>query len=332
MRALPAQSKGGGSEGGRKPPSEVRATDPVERFLQYLAVERGASAHTLRSYRTDFDQFAAFLARRGISRLGAADARSIRAYLAWLHDRRLSRATITRKLAALRSGFSFLARRGLMHRNPAREVGTPRLAQRLPSFLPVDEAWGLLESPVPDTIQGRRDRAILEVLYATGLRVAELCGLDLADVDPFQRSVRVVGKGNKERIVPVGDQALRALDAYLDVRPPGDGPLFQNGRGGRLTVRSVHRIVKARALIAGIARPVSPHTLRHTFATHMLDQGADLRLIQDLLGHSRLSTTQKYTHVSADRLMKVYDAAHPRAQLKGAPRSPSTPGDGRERA
>ncbi len=287
--------------------------DPVEMFLQYLAVERGASAHTLRSYRTDFNQFAAFLACRKGVQLAAVDARTIRAYLAWLHTQQLSRTTIARKLAALRSGFRFLTRRGVIARNPAREMGTPRLPKRLPSFLPIDEAWGLLESPELETVQGKRDRAILEVLYAIGLRVAELCGLDRADLDRFRGTVRVLGKGNKERIVPIGDQALSALDGYLALRPTGDGPLFQNLRGGRLTVRSVHRIVKARALSAGLARPVSPHTLRHTFATHMLDQGADLRLIQDLLGHSRLSTTQKYTHVSADRLTKVYDAAHPRA-------------------
>ncbi len=311
-RALPAQSKGGGSEGGQSPPPSCM-TDLVETFLQYLTVERGASAHTLRSYRTDFEQFTAFLARRGVKRLADVDSRTIRAYLSWLYTQRLSRTTLARKLAVLRSGFRFLARRGLVPRNPAREVGSPRLPQRLPSFLPVDEAWGLLESPAPDTIRGKRDRAILELLYATGLRVGELCGLDRADLDRFQGTVRVLGKGNKERIVPVGDQALRVLDAYLAVRPAGDGPLFQNLRGGRLTVRSIHRIVTARARGAGIARPVSPHTLRHTFATHMLDQGADLRLVQDLLGHSRLSTTQRYTHVSADRLMKVYDAAHPRA-------------------
>jgi len=291
----------------------------VEAFLQYLAVERGASAHTLRSYRTDFEQFTAFLARRGVKRLADVDSRTIRAYLSWLYTQRLSRTTLARKLAVLRSGFRFLTRRGLIPRNPAREVGSPRLPQRLPSFLPVDEAWELLESPGPDTIRGMRDRAILELLYATGLRVGELCGLDRSDLDRFQGTVRVLGKGNKERIVPVGDQALRTLDAYLAVRPAGDGPLFQNLRGGRLTVRSVHRIVMARARSAGIARPVSPHTLRHTFATHMLDQGADLRLVQDLLGHSRLSTTQKYTHVSADRLMKVYDAAHPRAHPEGTP-------------
>lgn len=294
-----------------------RAESLVERFLQYLAVERGASAHTLRSYRSDFAQFTAFLARRGIRRLEMTDSRVIRAYLAWLHTRGLSRSSIARKLAALRSGFRFLTRRGYLSRNPAREAGKLSLPKRLPSFLPIDEAWELLESPLPDTVRGKRDRAILELFYATGLRVAELCRLDQPDLDRSQGTVRVIGKGNKERIVPVGDQALCALDAYLAVGRAGDGPLFQNRGGGRLTVRSVHRIVRARAKGAGIPRPVTPHTLRHTFATHMLDQGADLRLIQELLGHSRLSSTQKYTHVSAERLMKVYDAAHPRAHPGG---------------
>ncbi|MBI4610577.1 MAG: tyrosine recombinase XerC [Candidatus Rokubacteria bacterium] len=293
----------------------------VETFLQYLDVERGASPHTLRSYRADLGEFTAFLARHKLARLADVDARAIRAYLVWLHSRGLSRTTIARKLAALKSGFRFWARRGVIPRNPAREVGTPRVPKRLPAFLPIDEAWALLESAAPDTVQGKRDRAILEVFYATGLRVAELCGVDRGDLDRFQGTVRVVGKGNKERIVPLGDHALRALDAYLAVRPSGEGALFQNLRGGRLTVRSVHRIVKGRARGAGIARPVTPHALRHTFATHMLDQGADLRLIQDLLGHSRLSTTQKYTHVSADRLMKVYDAAHPRAHPGEVPTS-----------
>lgn len=291
--------------------------DPVEQFLRYLGVERGASEHTLRSYRSDFAQFRSFLDRQGIKSLAAVDARMVRAYVAWLHARRLSRTSIARKLGALRSGFRFLVRRGRLARNPVQGVATPRLPKRLPSFLPIDEAWALLEASAPDTLPAKRDRAILELLYAAGLRVAELTRLDHSDLDRFHGTVRVVGKGNKERIVPVGDQALAAIDAYLAGRPPADGPLFRNLRGGRLTVRSVHRIVKGRARQAGIARPMSPHALRHTFATHMLDGGADLRLIQELLGHSRLSTTQRYTHVSADRLMKVYDAAHPRAHPEG---------------
>ncbi|MFQ5828932.1 MAG: tyrosine recombinase XerC [Candidatus Methylomirabilia bacterium] len=288
-------------------------SDPVEAFLQYLAVERGASAHTLRSYRTDLAEVRAFLAKSKITGLEQVDSRAVRAYLAWLHGRGLSRSSIGRKLATLRSCLRFLTRRGVLKRNPAREVGSPKLPHRLPSFLPVDEAWALFQSPAPGSARGKRDRAILELLYATGVRVEELCRLDVVDLDRAQGTIRVFGKGSKERIVPVGDRALEAVDTYLQARPPGNAPVFLNRRGGRLTVRSVHRIVRASGRAAGLARPVSPHTLRHTFATHLLDAGADLRLIQDLLGHSRLSTTQRYTHVSADRLMAVYDAAHPRA-------------------
>jgi integrase/recombinase XerC len=284
-------------------------TDPVEAFLRYQAVERGASAHTLRSYRTDLSQFRRFLAARQIGQLAHVDARLLRQYLARLYEAGLSRVSIARKLAAIRSCLAFLTRRGGLAKNPAREVASPRLPKRLASFLPIDEATVLLEHPA-----AARDRAILEMLYATGARVAEFCALDLADVDGAGDTIRVRGKGAKERVIPVGDAALQALAAYLRVRGNADGPLFENVRGGRLTARSVHRIVKARSRAAGLTRRVTPHTLRHTFATHMLDAGADLRLIQDLLGHSRLSTTQRYTHVSADHLMRVYDSAHPRAR------------------
>jgi len=296
-------------------------TDAVEAFLQYQAVERGASAHTLRSYRTDLAQFRRFLAARHVGRLAHVDARLLRQYLARLYEAGLSRASIARKLAAIRSCLAFLTRRGGLPRNPAREVSPPRLPKRLVSFLPIDEATVLLECPASAAAPPAeaRDRAILEMLYATGARVAELCGLDLADVDRGGGTIRVRGKGAKERMIPVGDAALQALDAYLGAHGQADGPLFRNLRGGRLTVRSVHRIVKARSRAAGLTRRVTPHTLRHTFATHMLDAGADLRLIQDLLGHSRLSTTQRYTHVSADHLMRVYDSAHPRAHPEGAP-------------
>lgn len=288
-------------------------TNPVGAFLQYQAVERGASAHTLRSYRTDLRQFVRFLSAREIRRIEEVDARLLRAYLAWLYHAGLSRASVARKLSAIRSFLAFLTRRGRLRKNPAREVGTPRLPKKLVSFLPIDEAVGLLDRPPATSLGGQRDHAIVELLYATGARVAELCGLDVADLDRSRGTIRVRGKGSKERIIPVGDPALRAVNAYLALQGEGEGPLFRNLRGGRLTVRSVHRIVRARARAAGLTRRVSPHTLRHTFATHLLDAGADLRLIQDLLGHSRLSTTQHYTHVSADHLMKVYDAAHPRA-------------------
>lgn len=285
----------------------------VGSFLEYLGVERGASPHTLRSYAADLTEFTRFLADERIGGLPDADTRAVRAYVARLHQRRLSKATIARKLAAVRSCFRFLARRGALPANPARQVRSPRLGRRLPSFLPVDEATVLLNAPPEPSAAGARDRALLELLYASGLRVAEGCGLDLDDLDEARRTVRVVGKGDKERVVPVGETALEALAAHLAMRGRRHGPLFLNARGGRLTPRSAHRIVRARARLAGIDQRVTPHTLRHSFATHMLGAGADLRLIQELLGHSRLSTTQRYTHVSPEHLMRVYDRAHPRA-------------------
>ena len=287
--------------------------DPVPAFLQYLAAERGASPHTLRSYAADLAELRGFLRTAKVASLAAADARTLRAYLAWLHGRGLAKSSIARKLATARSCFRFLARRGLVAANPARQVASPRLPKRLPSFLPIDESNELLDASHGATLSGRRDHAILELLYASGLRVAECCGLDLEDLDRRHGTVRVLGTGGKERMVPVGDEALAAVEAYLSLRGEAGGPLFRNVRGGRLTTRSVHNIVRRRAREAGIDRRVTPHTLRHTFATHLLGAGADLRLIQELLGHSRLSTTQRYTHVSPEHLMKVYDAAHPRA-------------------
>ena len=287
--------------------------DSVAQFLDYLDHERGASPHTLRGYATDLAEFRTFLARQGVRELARADSRAIRAWLAWLHDRKLAKSSIARKLATVRSCFKFLARRGAVELNPARQVRSPKLPKRLPSFLPKDESKDLLDLEPERSEAGLRDRALLELLYASGLRVAECCGLDRDDVDRQQGTVRVMGKGGKERVVPAGDAALQAVDAWLAVRGEERGPLFTNSRGGRLTTRSVHRIVKSRARAAGIDRRVTPHTLRHSFATHMLGEGADLRLIQELLGHSRLSTTQRYTHVSPEHLMKVYDASHPRA-------------------
>ena len=288
--------------------------DPAAEFLRYLDLQRGASRHTLRGYATDLAEFRAFLVPRGHRRPrrrrcpGHPGAGS-----PWLHDRKLAKSSIARKLATVRSCFRYLARLGVVEFNPARQVRSPRLPKRLPSFLPKDESKGLLDAETERSEAGLRDHALLELLYATGLRVAECCGLDLDDVDRRRGAVRVMGKGGKERVVPVGDAALEALDAWLSVRGEERGALFTNSRGGRLGTRSVHRIVKRRARAAGIDRRVTPHTLRHTFATHMLGEGADLRLIQELLGHSRLTTTQRYTHVSPEHLMKVYDSAHPRA-------------------
>lgn len=289
--------------------------DPaVAAFLRTLAVERGASVHTVRGYRADLQDCAAFLARRRLGPLVAADARVLRAYLGDLHGRGLRRASIARRLAALRSFFRFLQRRGRVRANPAAELATPRLPRSLPEYLPVDELDALLRAAAARGSAALRDRAVLETLYATGLRVAELARLDVGDVDLMEGLVRVTGKGGRERIVPLGRQAVEAIRAYLATGHPGQGPLFRNRRGGRLTVRSLHRLIGACARAAGLARRVTPHTLRHTFATHLLDAGADLRLIQELLGHARLGTTQRYTHVSTERLMRVYDAAHPRAR------------------
>jgi len=297
-----------------KPSGGERGGPAVAAFLRYLLTERAASAHTVRSYRADLRDCVAFLERRRLGVLPDADARVIRGYLADLHERGLARSSIARRLATLRSFFRFLVRRGLARANPAREVRTPSLPGRLPGHLPIDQSEALFRQQFGDDEASRRDRAILEVLYASGVRVAELAGLDVEDVDLREGGVRVLGKGRKERVVPLGAKAVEALRAYLGTREGGRGPLFRNSRGGRLTARSLHRVVRARARAAGLAGRVTPHTLRHTFATHLLDAGADLRLIQELLGHARLTTTQRYTHVSADRLAKVYDAAHPRAR------------------
>lgn len=285
-------------------------TDPLGMFLRYLEVEKDASPHTLRGYRSDLDQFRRYLADTGVDRLEDVDARVVRGWLARLHARGLDPGSVARKLAAVRSWFRFLVRRGQLPRSPAADIRGPRLPRKLVSFLPVDETAALLDDPALRA----RDAAILELLYATGLRVSELAGLDVDDVDRVQRTVRVLGKGRRERMVPFGARAARALDAYLGLRGGAEGPLFLSGRGRRLGVRSLHDIVRRHARRAGISRRVSPHTLRHTFATHLLDAGADLRLIQDLLGHRRLATTQRYTHVGSAQLMRVYDAAHPRAR------------------
>lgn len=286
---------------------------PVMAFLRHLAVEKNASPHTLRSYRSDLTDFERHLAGQSLT-LVAADTRAVRGWLAALHGRGLDPASVSRKLAAVRSLYRFLVRRGAVDGNPARELRGPRLTRKLVSFLPIDEATAVVGGRHLGGAARARDVAILELLYATGLRVSELASLDLGSLDRERRTVRVVGKGRKERMVPYGGAAAQALEAYLGPRAAERGPVFTSARGGRLGVRSIRAIVTRAAGAAGVTRRVSPHTLRHTFATHLLDAGADLRVIQELLGHSRLSTTQRYTHVGADQLMKVYDAAHPRSR------------------
>jgi integrase/recombinase XerC len=298
---------------------------PVAAFVRHLEVEKNASPHTVRAYQRDLQDFA-----QRVGDLADVTARDVRGWLAALHAAGLDAVSVARKLAAVRSLFRFLVRRGVVARNPAREVRAPRLGRKLVAFLPIDEATAVVEARHVGGASRARDVAIVELLYATGLRVSELTGLDLAALDQDGRTVRVLGKGGKERIVPYGAAAAGALEGYLGPRADGKGPVFLNHRGRRLDARSIRTIVKRVAMAAGVARRVSPHTLRHTFATHLLDAGADLRMIQELLGHSRLSTTQRYTHVGADQLMRVYDAAHPRAQSRALPaersREPSRTG------
>ncbi len=300
----------------------------IEEYLRYLVAERNASPHTLRNYRTDLRQFLAYLGERqgGAPSVQAVDALAVRGFLARLHAERLARTSIARKLAALRAFFRFLCRSGRLSANPAALVQSPRLPVRTTPHLSVDQAFQLLAAARPSRgadALACRDRAILEVLYAAGLRVGELVGLDLSDVDAEAGLVRVMGKGRKERIVPIGKPALQALAAYLAVRGElaargtAGAALFLNARGGRLTERSVSRVVLRFLLRSGLGKRITPHGLRHSFATHLLSAGADLRAIQELLGHARLSTTQRYTHVGLDRVLQVYDDAHPRARVAG---------------
>jgi integrase/recombinase XerC len=292
----------------------------IDRFQQYLAVERNVSKHTCAAYRRDLAEFREFLAGHGgvdAAVLSRIDHLLLRRYLAELHKRN-QRTSIARKLSALRTFFRYLVREGVLTANPAEVMATPKRNRYLPKTLSVDEASALMERGHGVTTLALRDRAILELLYSSGLRVSELTGLNVEGLDLRENLVRVLGKGNKERIVPVGAKAHAALAAYLEARGlVGDeAPLFVNHRGGRLTPRSVQRHLKTRLLKAGVLKDISPHALRHSFATHLLDGGADLRAIQELLGHASLSTTQRYTQVSVDQLMAVYDKAHPRSRKK----------------
>lgn len=301
----------------------------VEQFLEHLRYERNVSAHTLRNYRIDLEQFLDHLAgaainqKRTIPALEQIDHLTIREWLASLHSAQKSKSSIARKLAALRTFFQFLVREGLLELNPAKLVSTPRQEKKLPNHLSVEEAVRFIETPDTDSDLGKRDRAILELMYATGVRVAELTTMNLGDIDFRSQLIRVTGKRRKQRVVPFGDPAGDALRGYLKIREKflfnapvskrDEEALFLNYQGTRITTRSVGRMVdKYIRLCAGIHN-ISPHALRHSFATHLLDSGADLRDIQELLGHARLSTTQVYTHVSMEKLIEVYDKAHPKA-------------------
>jgi len=287
----------------------------IEQFSSYLESERNVSEHTLAAYRSDLMQFSAFLAEEGEPAPEEIDHLTIRRYLAVLH-RGHAKSSIGRKLSAIRALFRYLMREGRLKKNPAELVATPKKEKRLPFHLNIDQVTSLVSAPQGESGLPLRDRVVLETLYSCGIRVSELVGLKVGDVDLQGGLARVLGKGGKERIVPVGSYARGAIKAYLAERgdPPLEAPLILNARGSRLTRRSVARIVDRHMLFIAAMRKASPHTLRHTFATHLLEGGADLRAIQELLGHASLSTTQKYTHVSIDRLMEVYDKAHPKAK------------------
>ena len=298
----------------------------IEQFLEHLRYERNVSAHTLRNYSSDLEQFLHFLTageNRKAPEISEIDHLTIREWLASLHTAKKTKASIARKLAALRTFFQFLVREGLLELNPAKLVATPKLEKKLPKHLSIEEAIRFIESPDPETDLGKRDRAMLEMLYATGVRVAELTTVNIPDVDFRNQLVRVTGKRRKQRIVPFGDPASAAIRSYLDVRDKflfaapvskrDDEALFLNYQGTRITTRSVGRMVEKYIRLCAGMHNISPHALRHSFATHLLDSGADLRDIQELLGHARLSTTQVYTHVSMEKLIEVYDKAHPKA-------------------
>lgn len=327
-------------------------TEHLKAFLRFLALNRNVSPHTVRAYDSDLSQFighvaaAADLKRRDLAP-DALDRAAIRSFLAYLHAEGQSRSTAARKLAAVRTFLRYLRREGIIDSDPGSLVATPKREVRMPAHLSEDEMSKMLDAPDDEQPLGRRDHAILELFYASGLRLSELAGLDLDDVNLSGRMVRVLGKGGKQRLVPFNGATAKAIRAWLqdreqlvrrgtaDVRTPGSRgrdqrtasrarrePLFVNYRGGRLTVRSIDRLVRRYAVVTE-RDGVSPHALRHSFATHLLQRGADLRTIQELLGHSRLSTTQRYTHVNAAQLLQVYKKAHPRASSAPAPAGPA---------
>jgi integrase/recombinase XerC len=290
----------------------------LREFLDYLRHERNASAHTISGYRRDLGQFIAYLGERGGS-LRKVDNVQIRGFMALLHERRLKKSSAARKLAAIRSFFQYGIKRKWVTENPARMVATPKQEKGLPSFLSEEEMVGFLDIPPSGRPLDLRDRAILELLYASGIRVGELVGISLEDANLRERLVRVRGKGKKERLVPFGRTAGERLSAYLLARPElarsrvGERALFLNYQGRRLTARSVERVVDKYIRLTAVKRRISPHSLRHSFASHLLSRGADLRVIQELLGHESLATTQKYTHLNLGQLMDVYRKSHPRS-------------------
>jgi integrase/recombinase XerC len=302
----------------------------IERFADYLRYQRNASVHTLRNYLSDLEQFHDYLSpknansERRVVDVTQIDHITIREYIALLYKDHRKKTSIARKLATLRTFFKFLCREKVLEMNPARLVSSPRLEKRLPKVISVDEAVSFIETPDADTVLGKRDRAVLELLYATGCRVSEVAGMNLDDIDFRHETIRVRGKGRKERFVPFGSKAKEALAAYIEVRggllarapehKRDPRAVLLNYQGTRISARSIGRLIDKYVRESALAQNISPHSLRHSVATHLLSAGADLRAIQELLGHARLSTTQIYTHVSVERLIEVYDKAHPRAK------------------
>jgi integrase/recombinase XerC len=292
---------------------EPKSKKYFEQFLFFLKSEQNVSPHTLRSYTKDLDDFLTFIDKSPKE----IDNLDIRSFLASLHHKKLKKSSISRKLATIRSFFKFLHREGYVKKNPAKLVSSPKVPKNLPRFLSIDEVFYLMETPQGDTFKPTRDKAILELLYSSGLRVSELTSLDMSDLNIKESLLLAKGKGRKERILPIGQKAMEALQNYLPERMSlkrKTAALFLNNRGGRLTQRSIRRILLYYSRMINLEGDLSPHTLRHTFATHLLHEGADLRSIQELLGHSSLSTTQRYTHVDIGHLTEVYDKAHPLAK------------------
>lgn len=316
-RAMKGRGEAGAdSSRGPSIPDGFSRSPWVQRFAGYLETTRDASEHTLSAYLDDLDQFQAFIESKGVDLLNA-DHLAIRAWIASIHGQTKA-TTRARKLSAVRSFYAFLHREGVVSRNPGRLVMSPKKPKQLPKVVPALELAGLFDSIDRSDPEGARDSAVLEILYGGGLRVSELSGLDLGDWTPSDNTVRVLGKGCKERVVPLGSKAKEALEAYLKVRNAFKGAgqtraVFLNTRGGRLMPRSVRRLIDRRVAECALDRHIHPHALRHSFATHLLDGGADLRAIQEMLGHVSLSTTQRYTDVSWGRLQEVYVENHPRA-------------------
>lgn len=283
----------------------------IDKFLSYLEIEKNYSNHTILNYRLDIEEFFQF-AGSSVT-LQNIDYLLLRRFLAELRTKNHRPRTVSRKLSSLRSFFKFLQKEGHIKENPSKLLMSPKIDKLLPKFLSEEEVTKFVESPDLSTLMGKRDRAILETLYSSGVRVSELVGLNVEHVDIFNHVAKVAGKGKKERLVALGSPAIKAIQQYLDERGNNVTALFLNKSGTRLTTRSICNIVNKYIQKASLNAKISPHVLRHSFATHMLNRGADLRSVQELLGHVNLSTTQIYTHVTTDRLKKVYDQAHPRA-------------------